>query len=344
MTVNFNANTTVSGTWTNFKAITITVKSLPIQYDDDGTVYTIFAFDGQTIVYICNIWKGTVPDGVINGGYSQAQNDSDKSDFETNYKANANKRIYRTDNFGDPINVEFAFALSMGLVSGASVGRAQGYTATSATSGKAIRATTYTPQGANAQRSVNSTSASDAAAGTGARTVTINYLNTSFQLKSETVTLNGVTGVNTVNTDIAFIESIQVSSVGSGGGNVGTIQVWTGLGATGSVWGSIAASDNQTFWAHHYVPTGVTCYILGFSAGATVVAGQCNLNRIGNPLVTTNPQLQIGVTIMHVGAGTWDHNFDVPLPVTGPDLIWLVERPVAVTASTAVAGFEYVQF
>ena len=62
MTVNFNANTTVSSTWTNFKAITITVKSLPIQYDDDGTVYTIFAFDGQTIVYICNIWKGTIPD------------------------------------------------------------------------------------------------------------------------------------------------------------------------------------------------------------------------------------------------------------------------------------------
>lgn len=344
MAVNFNANTTVSSTWTNFKSIVITSKSLPVQYDDDGTVYTIFALDGSSVVYICNIWKGTVPDGVIAGGYSQSQNDTDKSDFETNYKTNANKRIYRTDNFGDPVNVEFSFALSMGLVPGASVGRAQGYTATSATSGKAIRATTYTPQGANAQRSVNSTSANDTSAGTGARTVTINYLNTSFVLKSETVTLNGTAGVNTVNTDIAFIESIVVATVGSGGGNAGTIQVWTGTGATGSVWGSIAVSDNQTFWAHHYVPTGVTCYILGFSAGATVVAGQTNLNHIGNPLVSTNPQLQIGVTIMHVAAGTWDHNFDVPLSVTGPDLIWLVERPVAVTASTAVAGFEYVQF
>lgn len=222
--------------------------------------------------------------------------------------------------------------------------RAQGYTSTSATSGKVIRATTYTPQGANAQRSVNSTSANDTSAGTGARTVTINYLDTSFTLKSETVTLNGVTAVATTNTDIAYIESIVVATVGSGGGNVGTIQVWTNNNGTGSIWGSIAASDNQTFWAHHYVPANVTCYLVGFSAGATVVAGQCNLNHSGNPSSANLPQLQIGLTIMHPAAGTWEHELEVPIAVPGPDLVWLVERPVAVTASTAVAGFEYIQF
>jgi hypothetical protein len=47
---------------------------------------------------------------------------------------------------------------------------------------------------------------------------------------------------------------------------------------------------------------------------------------------------------MHPAAGTWDHIFEVPLVVSGPDLIWLVERPVAATASTAVCGFEYLQF
>lgn len=240
-----------------------------------------------------------------------------------------------------------AWGLVMGqLGTGASfaASRAQGYTATSATSGKVIRATTYTPQGTNAQRSVNSTSASDASAGTGARTITINYLDTSFTLKSETVTMNGTTAVATANSDIAFIESIVVATVGSGGGNVGTIQVWTANNGTGSVWGSIAPSDNQTFWAHHYVPSGVTCYVIAFSAGSTVVAGQCNLNHSGNPLSTNTPQLQIGLTIMHVGAGTWDHQFEVPIALPGPDLVWLVERPVAVTASTAVAGFEYIQF
>jgi len=243
--------------------------------------------------------------------------------------------------------VDAAWAVAIGMFGSAQIvaSRSQGYVGTSATSGKVIRATTYTPQGTNSQRSVNSTSASDTSAGTGARSVTINYFDTSMgSMLSETVTLNGTTAVNTVSTTVALIENLQVASVGSGGGNVGTVQVWTATGGTGSVWGSVAASDNQTFWAHHYVPSGVTCYILNFSAGATVVAGQCNLNHSGNPLGANIPQLQIGTTIMHVGAGTWDHTFEVPLGVPGPDLVWLTERPVAATASTAVAGFEYMQF
>jgi hypothetical protein len=245
------------------------------------------------------------------------------------------------------VTLDASWASAMGMLnsnSGVLSGRAQGYTATSAASGKVVRATTYTPQGTNAQRSINSTSAADTGAGTGAQQVTISYLDTSFVLKSEVVTLNGTAGVNTVATDIAFIENIMVSRVGSGGGNAGTIQVWTGLAAAGSVWGSIAAGDNQTFWAHHYVPAGVTCYILSALAGATVTAGQANLNHSGNPLVSTIPQQQIGMTVVHAGANSIEHDFTIPLALVGPDLVWMVERPVAATASTAVAGFEYLQF
>jgi hypothetical protein len=36
--------------------------------------------------------------------------------------------------------------------------------------------------------------------------------------------------------------------------------------------------------------------------------------------------------------------FRVPVPIPGPDLIWLVERPNAVTASTAYGTFEYMEF
>lgn len=234
-----------------------------------------------------------------------------------------------------------SFATIIGVLN---TGRAQGYVGTSATSGVAVRATSYSPQGANAQRSVKSTSASDTAAGTGAQAVTINYLDTSFALHSETVTLNGTTGVNTVGTNIAYIENMVVSQVGTGGGNAGTIEIMTATAGGGSVWGSIAAGDNQTFWAHHYVPAGLTCYLLGFIGGATVVAGQTILNHFGNPGATNLPELQIGVTIVHLAGSSFEHTFEVPLSVVGPDLILLVERPVAVTASTAVAGFEYIQF
>lgn len=191
---------------------------------------------------------------------------------------------------------------------------------------------------------VVSTSANDTSAGTGAQKVTINYLDTSFVLHSETVTLNGLTAVNTVGTNIAYIESMVVSQVGTGGGNAGTIELFTTTAGGGSIWASIAISDNQTFWAHHYVPSGVTCYVLGITGGATVVAGQTNLEHSGNPSSTNIPQLQIGDTIIHVAAGTWDHDYDVPLVIPGPDLVWVVERPVASTASTAVGSFDYVQF
>lgn len=252
------------------------------------------------------------------------------------------------DQFGNIISTTFPFAASTSIFSqyayNITAGRANGYAGTASTADIVVRATVYTPQGANAQRSINSTSASDASAGTGAQKVIINYLDTSFVLHSETVTLNGVTGVNTVGTNIAYIESIVLSQVGSGGGNAGTIQIWTGTGATGSVWGSIAIGDNQTFWAHHYVPSGVSCYILNLTGGATIVAGQTNIQHSGNPGSVNIPQLQIGATIVHTGPGTWDHDYEVPLVVAGPDLIFVTERPNASTASTAVASFDYLQF
>jgi hypothetical protein len=306
-------------------------------------MYTVFVFD-SSLVYICNIWKDAVPDGIVQGGYSQAQNDSDKSDFETNYKPSANKRISRTDTFGNPIATPFEWAASFGLLPGAVVGRVSGYVATAATSGYAVRATAYSPQGTNAQRSLKSSSANDAAAGTGARKVKIVYLNTSFEQKSEVVTLNGTTAVNTVATDIAFIESMEVTEVGTqGGGNVGTISIYTQTNGGGSVWGSIAASDNKTYWAHHYVPAGKTCYILNLIAGATI-AGRATINRSGGPLTTTAPQIGVAGTYPHVAAGSVDHSFRVPTPVVGPDLVWVVERPNATTASTAYADIEYVEF
>ncbi len=75
--------------WTDFKAF-VTSKSLPVQYDDDGMIYTIYAIDGL-IVYQTVIWQGEVPESLVTAGYSQAQNDADKADFVANYLPTANK-------------------------------------------------------------------------------------------------------------------------------------------------------------------------------------------------------------------------------------------------------------
>ena len=346
MAIQFGSSISViSSDWTAFKA-TVTSKGLAslVQYTQDASTYSIFAFDGL-LAYTCTVWLGTVPDGVINGGYSQAQNDADKTDFETNYKPGGNKRIARTDVFGNPVGTPIEWAAAFGLIPGCSVSRATGYTATSAASGKAIRATAYTPQGTNAQRSVNSTSANDTSAGSGARTVLITYLDTSFVLKTTTVTLNGTTAVATSVSDIAFVESIQVMTVGTqGGGNAGTIQLWTANNGTGSIWASIAASDNVTFYAHHYIPSGVSCYLLNVHGGSTVVAGSITVNRSGSPLNVNAPQVGVGGTYTYIAAGSEDHTYRVPVAVTGPDFVWLVTRPNSATASTSYGTFEYIQF
>jgi hypothetical protein len=104
-----------------------------------------------------------------------------------------------------------------------------------------------------------------------------------------------------------------------------------------------AGSNDQTFWCHHYVPSGVTCYVLSCYGGATAVGGGITLNHSGNLALTNLPQGNLAGTYVHPAAGAVDHSFRVPIAIPGPDLVWAVERPIAATASTAYATLEYVQ-
>src|SRR3954464_5724144 len=86
--------------WTGWKAV-YAAKGSPFQYDDDGALYTIWTYDADEI-HMCQIWKGTVPDLAV-AAYSQAQNDSDKSDFETNFKSLGNMPLSQLDTDGASI-------------------------------------------------------------------------------------------------------------------------------------------------------------------------------------------------------------------------------------------------
>jgi len=92
VSVNFSASlTTRLYNWTDWLVVATSHK-FAIQYEDDIDTYTIWGYDGPE-VHICTIWQGTVPDAAITGGYSQAQNDADLADWETNYKPTANAPI-----------------------------------------------------------------------------------------------------------------------------------------------------------------------------------------------------------------------------------------------------------
>jgi hypothetical protein len=91
MSISFGTMPQRSGNWAWFKPF-ITGKSLKPQYEESTEAYFIYGYDIPEVL-TCTIWKGVVPESVINGGYSQATNDADKDNFETNFKPYANRSI-----------------------------------------------------------------------------------------------------------------------------------------------------------------------------------------------------------------------------------------------------------
>jgi hypothetical protein len=204
---------------------------------------------------------------------------------------------------------------------------------------KQVRRTTYTEQSANAQRSIASANAADAAAGTGARTVKITYLTaTGTGPFTETVTLNGTTYVNTVATDICFIEQMEVMTVGSGGTNAGILTLKEATAGGGATIGTINAGDKQTFWAHHYVPAGKVSNITGISvshSGTTVGSGGVFLVKAQALPIANQIEVQVSDFVRLYGqSSTFARAYTSPVKVTGPARIVLFVTPE--TASSTV--------
>jgi hypothetical protein len=347
--LSFSAPVLDTRVWVDFKAI-VAAKVMLMQYAETIQQYLVYALDGF-IAYRCILYKAVIsqdPSIVYPSGYSGAQNDIDRVDFETNFKPVANQRASPVtgNNKLNTISVAtFETMATLGLIPNAISARVNGYVIAAAAASISVRAATYVPQGTDAQRSIKSSSALDTAAGTGCRTVVINYLNTAMALKQDTVVLNGVTAVNTNATDIRFIESMVCATTGTDLTNDGNIQLFTGLAGAGSVMAQMNVSDGATFYDHHYVPAGVTCYVISATGGATLAAGRVFLSRTGDPRATNLPFLQIGDIAIHAPATSVDHSYVVPLAVPGPDLIIGRETPLtAVANNLAFGSFDYIQF
>jgi len=113
--------------------------------------------------------------------------------------------------------------------------------------------------------SVSSASANDAAAGTGARTVLITGLNGDYAVQSETVTLNGVTPVASVNT-FRRVHTARDVTAGSGGVNAGIITA-THTTTTANIFFAMPVGFNQTQVGGYTVPAGYTAYLRHIEAG-----------------------------------------------------------------------------
>lgn len=159
---------------------------------------------------------------------------------------------------------------------------------------------------------VSSSSANDTAAGTGARTVTVQGLDTNYNVQSETITLNGQSAVTTVNSYLRM-NILTVITAGSGGKNAGTIYIGTGSVSTGkpaTVYSSIAAGFNRSQQGFYTIPVGMTGYLLRQSVTTDTAATQALLYiRPFGGVFTL-------VRINEVGVNGFSREFRLPLAIS----------------------------
>jgi hypothetical protein len=221
-------------------------------------------------------------------------------------------------------------------------GISPGYVTTSAKTNVPLYASTYNEQSSNFTGSIVSSSAADAAAGTGARTVTIYWMNAAgTTIGTETVTLNGTTAVNLVTSTKCFIEKIVVATVGSGGANAGTITLFTGTGGTGTAVAIVNAGDNQTFLGHHYVVSGKSCYVTDMT-GTTSSSNQTlfSLRSVNIP-VAGLPSIQVSDWINGSQTSQIQRTYSSQIVIAGPARLRMYAAPGATATLTSYGSFDY---
>lgn len=191
----------------------------------------------------------------------------------------------------------------------------------------------YVPPTAARIHSIVSASANDTSAGTGARTITVNGLNGSYVDTTETVTLNGTTPVNTVNSFV-MIHRIMVATAGSGGVNAGNL---TGTAATdATVSFVILAGKGQSQICLYMIPAGKTGYLTQYKASIDSSAtASVQVELFATPF---GGALNLKGTLILMGSGTTngERNFITPLSFAEKTLIRL--RATSDTNNVNVVG------
>lgn len=193
---------------------------------------------------------------------------------------------------------------------------------------------------------IASSSANDAAAGTGIRTIAIVYIGRDGMRYRTTATMNGVSNV-TVNLAIPAtgVEQVYATSTGAGGTAAGTITVRNT--AAGTIMGQIGTGNTQVLTTEQLVQTNRTIYICGIRASARVTACVMNLiyysydyttgSVVGAQQSITN-YFRVAVTNVAYIPFNPPISFKVPPGYVGR--IWLTVTPDAITASNYYASMD----
>ncbi len=189
---------------------------------------------------------------------------------------------------------------------------------------------------------VVSTSASDAAAGVGARTIRIFGLDANYNTQEETITLNGVTPVAGVliftRVHTAFVVTSGVSNIAF---NVGTITI-RHTTTVANVFLTLLPGFNQSNCSAYTIPAGFTGYIKSITAnvesGTSSATSAVDYSLfIQDALKTTAPRLR-RPSSTYYGFSTTDKIFG-GLPI--PEKTDIVIRVTAVSNNNTVISVTY---
>lgn len=238
----------------------------------------------------------------------------------------------------DSLPPDYCMDVAAGIVSGASALNKFGRNPDIDTTAEDIwsQGGNWTPPTAARVHAIASAAAADADAGTGARTVEIQGLDANFAMQTETVTLNGVTPVNTVGS-YWIIHRMTVKTAGSGGYNVGAI---TATAATdGTVTASIPALTNQTLMAIWQVPTGKSFFLSRYYASINALtAAKADVELWVKPFGETW-QLKHIIGADSSGNGIVDMKFCPPMVFAAKSIIRM-RASTSANNSDVSAGFD----
>lgn len=174
---------------------------------------------------------------------------------------------------------------------------------------------------------VVSSSTSDTIAGTGARTLTIEGLDSNYDIISETLTMNGTTNVVTTKTYLRLYRA-TVLTAGSNETNVGNITI-THNGIANAL-GRIAENAGQTQISVYTIPRGKTGYLVQLDLTSSK-------NTDGRATVRTRLN---GVSRIRHSAFLFGGNYQstLPYPTVLPQFTDIEIRSIALTGTGSVTG------
>ncbi len=188
------------------------------------------------------------------------------------------------------------------------------------------------------QVSIVSSSASDAAAGTGIRTVVLEYLNGDLELSYEVITLNGTTAVTSVATDIRWIHGIHGATYGSDKAATGNITVSSG----GTSFTQIKTGERSNHSSFYRVPAGKRLYINNVYAGSSSgTSDSAVIVEMVSTQINGIRQEEAGLTFSHAGIALQDNsqamNINLPFPIEGGQIVGFIAT--CDKGATITAGF-----